>query len=231
MAKYESKFDFTTKFEPKMDFKVEIDLFGKKSHKTVMTGSVKGGKVENGMKADSELTLINKGFDMDIKISEHVSLQLQDVAYIAKMKYHMDKAKSESEFIVKLNTKEAELKMKMFNKDLLHVNSKLQLSKDKQVVDTVMSSYGVKPLVAHLELKDLNTLIYTLAKKDTPNNKLQISSGLVLGQIADFRAEILKGKDKNNLIHASLKLDDANFMKPDFGVNVENIKKLVLVST
>lgn len=64
----------------------------------------------------------------------------------------------------------------------------------------------------------------------SPQHKLQISTGFILGQIADARAEIVKGAAKQDLIHASVQLDDANFMKPDFGINVENIQNLVLVS-
>lgn len=227
MVKYESKYDIPSKIG---EVKLELDIFGKKSHKIIMSSLVKGNKLENGFKLHSEVTMVSKGFDLDLKAAETISMQPQDMSYNAKLQYHLEKTKSESEILAKLNMKEAELLMKLFSKDLLHIDSKLQLSKQNQIADTTISAYALKPLVSHFEIKDLNTLIYTLAKQDTPKNKLQISSGLVLGQIADFRAEIIKGSNKNDLIHASVKLDDANFMKPDFGINIENIQKLLFVS-
>lgn len=227
MMKYETKYDVPNK---QLDIKLELDVFGKKSHKITLSGSVKGTKLENGIKLNSEAQLVSKGFDMDIKAAEEVTMQTKNLGYDLKVHYKLDKLEHESHASAKLNMKEAELVLKMFNYDLINVNSKLQLSKDNQVADTTISVHGLKPLVTHFEVKDLNTMMFTLSKKDTPKNKLQISSGLVFGQIADFRAEIMKGSTKNDLIHASVKLDDANFMKPDFGVSVENIQKMLLVS-
>lgn len=209
---------------------MEFDVFGKKSHKVVVAGHFKGTKLEKGYKVYADLNAKSKGFDLEFDASETIVVSMEELSYDYKVKYHLDKTKSDSELKAKLSQKEAELLLKMFNKELLQVDSKLQLSKQNQVVDTTMSAYGMPPSVHHFELKDFNTMKYTAARKATPNNKLQISSGLVFGQIADFRAEVIKGNAKNDLIHASVKLDDANFMKPDFGINVENIQKMVLVS-
>lgn len=62
---------------------------------------------------------------------------------------------------------------------------------------------------------------------DTPNNKLKIDAAFIFGQIADYRAEIVKDGKKIDLIHASVKLDDANFLKSDYGVKYDNIKQHV----
>lgn len=226
MVKYESKYDIPARTT---DLKIDLDIFGKKSQKISTTIQAKFTKLEDGVKMLGDAHVVSKGFDLDIKQTEVMTIQSRDFSYENKLNYHLGKMSSNSELVAKLNMKEAELLLKLFNKELIHANSKLQLSKDKQLADTTVSTYGLKPLVTHLEIKDFNTVIYSVARKDTPKNKLQISSGLVLGQIADFRAEVIKGANKEELVHASVKLDDANFMKPDFGINVNNIHKMLLV--
>lgn len=223
----EEKYDFPSK---SIDYSAEFDIFAKKPQKIVITGSGKVNKLENGFNVLADISVTSKGFDLELKASEEINLQPNDIRYVYKSGLNFDKKKTECEMVAKINTKEAELMLKVFNKLLVHIDSKLKLSKQNQVIDTETSVIGYKPLVSHFEVKDLNTMIFTLAKKSTPNNKLQVSSGFILGQIADFRAEILKGNAKNDLVHTSLKLDDANFMKPDFGFNVENMQKMLFVS-
>lgn len=113
----------------------------------------------------AEIDVVSKGLNLEIKGTEFISVQPQDVAYGYKLLYHLDKTKAETELSAKANMKEAELIVKLMNKDLLHVESKLQLSKENQIADTTISAYGMKPLVTHTEVKNFNTFIYTLAKK------------------------------------------------------------------
>lgn len=227
MVKYESKFDLPGKL---IEVNIDLDVFGKKQQKISINGFSKATKLENGYKVLSEINAVSKGLNLDAKVTELISLQMKDVHYDYKLLYNFDKTKSETHFVARANAQEAELLVKLMNKELLHTESKLQLSKESQTVDSTHSAYGLKPITTHFQLKNFNTMIYTLAQKENPNVKLHVSTGFIFGQIADFRAEILKGDAKNELIHATLKLDDANFMKPDFGINADNIQKMVLVS-
>lgn len=62
---------------------------------------------------------------------------------------------------------------------------------------------------------------------DEPNNKLLITAALIPGQIADARAEFLIGGAKKELFHASLKLDENNFLRPDSAIDNNNIKEFL----
>lgn len=119
----------------------------------------------------------------------------------------------------------------MFDKELVNVDSKLQLNKESQIADTTVSLLGVKPVVSHLEIKNFNTLKYVATRKEDPSRKLLVSSALVWGEIADFRVEAEKEGAKIDLVHASVKLDETNFLKSDYGFNGENVKRLLDVSS
>lgn len=54
---------------------------------------------------------------------------------------------------------------KVFNKELLNVKSKINLSKGSQVTDTEIDIYGSRTIVSHAEIKNYNTIHYTLARK------------------------------------------------------------------
>lgn len=60
-----------------------------------------------------------------------------------------------------------------------------------------------------------------------PREKLQFNAGLIPGQIADVRSDHITPSGKVNLYQASIKLDDANFLKPDYSVNSKEIEAVL----
>lgn len=60
-----------------------------------------------------------------------------------------------------------------------------------------------------------------------PDRKILVNSGLIPDQIADFRVEFSEGGKKTDLVHASVKLDNVNFLKSDYAVSNDNLKKLL----
>lgn len=50
---------------------------------------------------------------------------------------------------------------------------------------------------------------------------------MIPGQVADIRSDRVTGSGKVNLFHATLKLDDANFCKPDYSINSKEIEKVL----
>ncbi|GLV37036.1 apolipophorin [Carabus blaptoides fortunei] len=225
LIQYGAKYDLATN---KVEFNVDVDIFAKKNQKISVGGFTVMTKLDQGYKFVSNLNAASKGLNLDLKASEVINLEPQNLHYELKCAYQLEKIKQDNIVSGTLNPKKAEILLKLLNHNLLHIDSKLQISKDSQVADTKISAVGITDAVSHVEIKNFNTFIFTLAKKATPQHKLQISTGFILGQIADARAEILKGATKHDLIHASIKLDDANFMKPDFGLNVENIQNMLL---
>lgn len=73
-------------------------------------------------------------------------------------------------------------------------------------------------------LAEINSYFFI---SDNPKEKLQVSAGLIPGQIADVRGDRVKGSGKTNLFHATVHLDETNFLKPDFNINSKEIEDLI----
>lgn len=66
--------------------------------------------------------------------------------------------------------------------------------------------------------------LITFLISDTPKRKLQFNAGFIPGQIADIRTDHITESGKVNLFQATVKLDEANFLKPDYNVNSKEIE-------
>ena len=56
---------------------------------------------------------------------------------------------------------------------------------------------------------------------------MSVNGQLVLGQLAQIHADILKDDAKKSLFHALVHLDEKQFLKPDFGYSKENVAELL----
>lgn len=219
---HSSKYDLAKKTA---EFVLDLDVFAKKNQKMTISGKSSADKIENGYKVHADGTVASKGLNLDVKYSEDIAVSTKGVDYDFKLNYQMDKTKLDNAITAKVNAKQMVLLLKVLNKNILNVDANMALTKDSQVVDSTVSVVGLGDYLTHTELKNFNTFMHTIAKKATPQNKFRISSGFILGQIADFRVDFDKQGQKNEILHASIKLDDAHFMKPDFGMNAEFIEK------
>lgn len=122
------------------------------------------------------------------------------------------------------NTQQAHAFYKILNRELMNVNSKYQLNKDSQIIDTSVSIYGIPPFAVHTEFANYNTFHENIYYVSNPKDKLSVHAAVIIGQIADYRVEIHKGGKKLNLLHSSIQLDESNFLKSDFGIDYNNIK-------
>lgn len=160
-----------------------------------------------------------------------LSIPERKLQYSETIDWKVADSKHASGILVELTLHELKVIAKLFNKELVNVDSKLQLSKESQVADTTVSLLGVKPVASHLEIKNFNTLKYVATRKEDPSRKLLVSSALVWGEIADFRVEAEKEGAKIDLVHASVKLDETNFLKSEYGFSGENVNRLLDVSS
>lgn len=56
---------------------------------------------------------------------------------------------------------------------------------------------------------------------------MQFNAGLIPTQIADIRSDHITAAGKVNLFHATVHLEEANFLKPDFNVNSKEIEAVI----
>jgi len=118
--------------------------------------------------------------------------------------------------------------VRIANEEVLRAQARGVVSKELVRIDADWNVIGIKPSSGHLEIKNLNTLKAFVAPKERPNDKIQVSAALIFGQIADIRADAIRGGATKPLIHGTIKLDEANFLQSDYGVDSNNIQELVL---
>lgn len=145
-----------------------------------------------------------------------ITFLLQLFTYDCKARYHGKKANYENVYSVKLSPNEQSGLLKLFNKNIFKYLNKFIEKTDKElIVESEVSSFDNDPILARLELKNYNSLAYSVGFKKTPNNKLTFNAALIPGQIADVRADdVIDGK-KTPLYYITVKLDDADFLKSD----------------
>lgn len=211
-----------------------VDIFPEESKKVVITGKSTIGKPEGskvGYEGKSILEVKSKGLNVDIKVGESVVVDEKNYAlrYKSGVRYNVKGTKYDTGVHFSANSEQVDGNVKLLNRDLVKFNSKLQLSKESQSMETTFELYGGIPAISTLEVKNFNTLKYTLAAKDKPNDRLEVNSGLIVGQIADFRIDGYKSGNKNEFARVSVKLDDANFLKTDYAYSSDNIQKYFLI--
>lgn len=57
------------------------------------------------------------------------------------------------------------LLLRVLNVNLLQASSKFNINKDEQIVDSEVSSYDNRVVASHFELKNWNTVLYTVGFK------------------------------------------------------------------
>uniref|UniRef100_A0A1B6G4B4 VWFD domain-containing protein n=1 Tax=Cuerna arida TaxID=1464854 RepID=A0A1B6G4B4_9HEMI len=126
-----------------------------------------------------------------------------------------------------------EIESRVFDTDLIRINAKKMEGEGSQngehMVEGSVAVFGSKksPIVFNAQVKNFNTFIVTAHRQATPDRKLKSSGGLILGQIADYRIETIDGATKNSVLHASVQLDEANFLKSEYGFDNERAKSLL----
>ena len=214
------------------DFTTTADVFTTPDQKLVVSYKAKWTDVHNTkqFKGDEVFEIKGSNLHLNILYEDWGAYDIEQNKYELGVKfvYTGHKNKYESLYSYEITPKKALVVLDVFNVHLYRVESQLQLSQNHQIVDSVISCYGHKPLTSHIELKNWNTLKYTLSSKDKPQDKLQVNAAFIPGQIADFRTDVIKGGAPHELVHATLKLDEANFLKSDYNVHAKNVEELFL---
>lgn len=137
--------------------------------------------------------------------------------------------------------------MIIYNKVIYDIKAKAKISKEYSVIDTDYKVIGSEPTSSHVEFKNGNTLKFALYKTGKfyinlsrdlckilfippakPNDKLQVNSGFIPGSIADFRIDLHANNKKVDLVHGSVKLDESDFGKSDYGIDSNNIQQYLV---
>ncbi|KAK9753142.1 Vitellinogen, open beta-sheet [Popillia japonica] len=149
-----------------------------------------------------------------------------DLDYVLVETYRNKPIKTGYSF--KFNKDSFQTELMLYNKVIFGMSSTAKFSKEYSVIDSQCTIIGCAPLSSRLELKNGNAVRYVLHKTASPQTKLELNSGLILGSIADFRVDLHKENKKIDLVHGSIKLDESDFGKSEYAVNTNDIQQHII---
>ncbi|KAG5899642.1 hypothetical protein JTB14_036015 [Gonioctena quinquepunctata] len=204
-----------------------FDIFAQPGQKMVIVATYSQDLDNNKFKDSLAVKSTGLGIELNAFDESELDKKTFSGKYHSEIKYVVGNSKYDNVFSIQAGKSQFDFLLKALNVNVLKIVSTLNLNKGAQVIDTEVSTYDNKPVASHLEIKNLNTVLYTVGFKDTPREKLQLNAGLIPGQIADVRADYVTGSGKVNLLKASISLAEADFLKPDYNVNAKEIEKVL----
>nr|XP_012225513.1 PREDICTED: apolipophorins [Linepithema humile] len=207
-----------------LDANVDIDVFAKKTQKIIVLAKVNRQALQKGYNLTSVIEVNSRGQQLKVDLKSHVAVSDRVVGFGSVLSYTDVNQKPRSAGIVfSFDPTEAYLLVSSPSKELLRVDTKLQLQKNLQKLDAEIAVVGNKPIVINAESNDWNSFKYLEYQQDNPNTKLTVNGRIVLGQLAEIHADAFKDGTKKHLFNVLIHLDEEKFLKPDFGYNKDNI--------
>lgn len=107
-----------------------------------------------------------QGLNFEVKADESIftCTKSKIFKYNYNLDYHIDKIKSNSALKLESQPDHFVAYSKLFNKELVSVETKGVKNKETYVADSTISFYGVKPTVTHAEVS-ANVVKYSVASK------------------------------------------------------------------
>ncbi|XP_012523598.1 apolipophorins [Monomorium pharaonis] len=206
-----------------LDANVDIDIFAKKTQKINVVAKLHQQNIEKGYNITSVIEVNSRGQQLKVDLKSHLAVSDTKLGFGSTLSYTDIHQKPKSVGIL-FATDDTQVYLLVTgpNKELLKVDSKLQLQKNLQKLDTEIVILGNKPIVMNFEAHDWNSFTYSEHQQD-PNNKLNVNGRVVLGQLAEIHADAFKDGVKKHLFHGLIHLDEEKFLKPDFGYDKDNI--------
>lgn len=145
----------------------ELDIFAQPGQKIVAVykrSFTVGSEVVN---ADTNLEIKSSGLGINIIYSDKSNLNKNSYSgeYSSHLKYKVGNINYEDILSLKGSKEDFKFLLKLYNTNLLKISSKLSLNKDHQTIDSEISSYDNLPILTHLEIKNFNTLLFTIGYK------------------------------------------------------------------
>lgn len=158
-----------TNSQQQITITTEFDVFAQPQQKIVSLYKASATVSSEGLNSAANLDVKSSGLGINIEWSENAKLNRNTYSgeYNNKLKYHVGNSKYDNVLSGSASKEQLNLLLKVLNTDLIKVSSKLSISKDQQVIDSEICSYDNSPVLAHLDIKNLNTLLFTIGYKST----------------------------------------------------------------
>lgn len=145
-----------------LDANVDIDVFSKKTQKINVVAKLNRQSIEKGQNITSVLEVNSRGQQLKVDLKTHVAISDNKFGFGSILSYTDVHQKPKSVGVLfAVDPTEAYLLVTALNKELLKVDTKLQIKKNLQKFDTEVVIVGNKPLVVSYESHDWNSFTFT----------------------------------------------------------------------
>jgi hypothetical protein len=207
-----------------LDANVDIDVFAKKTQKMNVVVKLMNQNIKEGLNVTSIIEVNSRGQQLKVDLKTHLAISNTDFGFGSILSYTDVHQKPKSVGILfAMDPTQAYLLVTSPNKDLLKIETNLQLKKNLQKFDSEVTIMDNKPIVVNFEGHDWNSFTFSEYYQDNPNTKISVNGRVVLGQLAEIHANAFKDGVKKDLFHGLIHLDEEKFLKPDFGYNKDNV--------
>lgn len=211
-----------------LDANLDLDVFADKKQKVVLDAKISALQIPGGRNITGTISAKSKALSLDVVLDGHLALSPEVISTSQFLTYEDAKLGSRS---IGQYTKLAKDKffviVKLPSAVLLMINSNLKISRDVQSFDSTYQTYSLSPAVVQGEIKDWNSVMISVFRKDKPDSKLLVKGGFAWGQVAEIRASLQGSDKKTDLFHVTVALDESHFLQTDYGGSLDEVKKVI----
>ncbi|XP_015121091.1 apolipophorins [Diachasma alloeum] len=211
-----------------LDANVDFDVFAKKTQKITVAAQLFKRQMEKGYNITGLVDVTSRGQQLKVNLKNNLAVSSSEMGFETSLSYNdkNQKAKTVGVFF-NANAKQINLKIQGPNKYLLQSDSTIELSKNKQMIESKYQIVDNPTVVVSIEAHDFNNFKYQSYQQDKPDNKLIVSGRAVIGQVGEIHADAMINGEKKNLFNIAIYLDENRFLKPNFAYNKDNIVYMI----
>ncbi|KAF5288699.1 hypothetical protein FQR65_LT11964 [Abscondita terminalis] len=229
-VKFSSQFDMV-----KMHYQQNaiIDVFANPNNQIVISGNANTKQTNtNGFTLSAVYEMRSQGMQMNVKYEEelHLDYEKREFRYVEELTTNIRNQKHVTGVRISIDSHDTLATAKICDYKVANFVCKHTIESDKIIAHPNLEIMGWPNLVGHLELIHPATMKYTVHAQDHPNDKLSVYAAYVPDQVVEYKTEILKNGAPIPLTHASVRLDERNFLKSDSGFEPEHINKYIIAT-
>jgi len=156
-----------------LDATVDFDVFAKKTQKINVVVKLNRQNIDKGYNVTSVIEVNSRGQQLKIDLKTHLAISDHQFGFGNMLSYTDSHQKPKSVGVLfAADSTEVYLLVISPNKELLRIDTKLQLKKNLQKLDTEVAIVGNKPIVINFEAHDWNSFTYSEYEQGRKNKSL-----------------------------------------------------------
>ena len=145
---------------------VDLDIFADAEHKVLLEAKVAALEIPSGRNITMNVGAKSKGLALDVQLLGHVALSPEAISASQFLVYQDVKQGSRNAGIyAKLSKEKLVLVASVPGSTLLKIKSDLKISQNSQSIDSTIDLFGLKPIAVQGEIKDFNSVIFSIFRK------------------------------------------------------------------